>query len=459
MIEHFFKVDVDGNITPLNNIVHVNGDNIPDGIVHDIAVRYLIEKIHPIAFSEKDDIYVYINGVYKEGGCTLIKEILNKGLLTFRNEWSQPIVTKKETEEIIEKIRFNCMCDRSEFDKDLKIINMKNGLYNWATGEFKEHDPNYKSLIQIPVIYDLSADCPTIIDVMMDIIPKEYYELCLDYITYLLYRSYNIKSFIMLYGPPGTGKSVFMDILKNFVGANNCSYQSLFSLVNNKYSFAELYGKLLNVCGDLDGTAISQTGLFKQATGRDMLQIDRKYLSQLAFYNFAKFLFGTNVAPVIKDESNAFIKRLVIIKFLRVFKEEEYDFERIDRCSTPEELSGLFNLVVKRMPELIRRNALINTPDENFTRAEYDALSDPLKMFARDCIFEDPESKGIFKTYLYKQYSDLCIRFKAIPLHYNDFNRELQKHVTYIKNGQKVNNRTYKRQAAWSNVSLTHVYD
>lgn len=444
---------------PLVHIIKLNDDAKPETIIHDLAVNYLINLLHPISFSENEDIYFYFNGVYRSGGCSIIKQVLNKGLLPYRNEFSEPIVTKKQTEEIIEKIRYLCMTDRNEFDTKLEFINMANGIYNWKTGEFLDHTPDYKSMIQIPVVYDPNATCETIIDVLKDIIPKHQYELCLDYVAYLLYRSYSIKSFLMLYGPPGTGKSVFMDLLKNFVGSNNCTHQSLFSLVNNKYSFAELYGKLLNVCGDLDSAAINQTGLFKQATGRDMLEIDRKYKDMLKFYNFAKFLFGTNVAPPIKDESNGFIKRLIIVKFLRVFKEEEYDYARIDRCNSPEELSGLFNLVIKRLPELVKRNALINTPSEQDTRKEYDALSNPLKIFIRDCIFEDPESFGFFKHTLYIEYVKFCKKFKTEPLVFNDFNRALKKEATYIEPTQKMNRQIGKRQAAWKNVNLTHFYD
>ena len=47
--------------------------------------------------------------------------------------------------------------DRSEFDKDLDILSVKNGLINIRTGEFKDYDPNYLSLIQLPIPYNPKA--------------------------------------------------------------------------------------------------------------------------------------------------------------------------------------------------------------------------------------------------------------------------------------------------------------
>lgn len=397
--------------------------------------------------------------MYQTGGTALIKQILNVGLFPFRDINNEPVISIKQSNEIIEKIKYLCMDERENFDKDLNIINVKNGLYNWKTGEFKEHTPDYKTMIQINIIYNPEATCPVIDEVLREVIPKDKYNMCMDFIAYLLYRNYNIKSFLLLYGPPGTGKSIFMDLLVKFIGESNCAHQSLDSLTNNKYAFGKLYGKSLNVCGDLDQNAITKTGWFKAATGRDKLSIDQKYKDMLDFYNFAKFVFGTNIAPPVNDNSNGFIKRLLIVMFLRVYKREESDFTRICKMHEEKELSGLFNKVIKLLPELVNRNYITDTPTEEETKKEYDALSNTILMFSNKCIFEDPESYGIFKTTLYQEYVKICKKFVVVPLEMNAFNKELIKLNPYIRGGQKMNKNLSKRQASWQNVSLTHWFD
>lgn len=47
-----------------------------------------------------------------------------------------------------------------ESEKDLKHINVKNGMLEWETGKLKPHKAKYFSLYQFPVTYDPEAKCP-----------------------------------------------------------------------------------------------------------------------------------------------------------------------------------------------------------------------------------------------------------------------------------------------------------
>jgi putative DNA primase/helicase len=421
-------------------------------------VSYFLNTIKPVAFSS-DDIYYYDNGVYVPGGETLIKQILNKKLIAYKTEYGDPVITRKQSKEIIEKIRYCTMIDRSEFDKDLNIINMKNGLYNWVTGEFKEHDPEYKSLIQIPVIYSINAECKTTLEILKEIIEPKYFTLCLEYIAYLFYRGFPIQNILILYGPGGTGKSVFLDICTGMVGDTNYASISLQDMANNKFSIYELYNKLLNICGDMGSSKLLDTDVFKRATGRDTINGEQKYKDTFKFKNFAKMILSLNIVPPTNDFSSGFSRRLIIIQFLRKYKKEEYDYERLAKLKDPVEISGLFNTVIKLLPDLIARSYLTGAPTEEETNRLYTTLSNPLLVFCRECINEDPESYGIMKTYMYKKYAEFCKRFKTLPIPFSDFNKELQKQSPYIKTISKMNPEEGKRKAAWANVSFTHVWD
>jgi putative DNA primase/helicase len=248
-------------------------------------------------------------------------------------------------------------------------------------------------------------------------------------------------------------------MMRNFIGEENCTNYSLQSLTTKPFSIYRLYNKMLNECGDLDNSAINNTGVFKQITGRDMLAGERKFLDPIYFINFAKCVFSTNECPPIKDNSTGFYRRIIILLFTRKYKQEEYDYERLEKLKSEEELSGLFNMVIKLLPELIKRAYLKDAPTPEETQKLYGALSDPLMLFSRDCIFEDPSSYGIFKATLYQEYCKICNKFKQIPLHMNDFNKELLKLAPYLKTGQKMNKQLQKKQSSWIGVSLTHLYD
>lgn len=102
-----------------------------------------------------------------------------------------------------------------KFDADLDVINLKNGLFNWRTREFKYHSPDdpYPSLIQYPIEFDSNAKCPRIDKIIANITPNPVYQKTLkEWIAYCFYRGYPINKALWLYGEGGTGKSTFTKI-------------------------------------------------------------------------------------------------------------------------------------------------------------------------------------------------------------------------------------------------------
>ncbi|HET7642255.1 MAG TPA: hypothetical protein VFK40_02005 [Nitrososphaeraceae archaeon] len=50
--------------------------------------------------------------------------------------------------EVMKFIMRKTYVNLEEFDSNIDIINLKNGLYNWKTDEFLPHSPDYYSLNQ-----------------------------------------------------------------------------------------------------------------------------------------------------------------------------------------------------------------------------------------------------------------------------------------------------------------------
>jgi len=77
--------------------------------------------------------------------------------------------------EVINHIKARTLVDRSEFDKDLDILNIKNGLINIRTGKFKVHYLSYLSLVQLPVQYDPKARPKKIVTSMYNVLYHRTY--------------------------------------------------------------------------------------------------------------------------------------------------------------------------------------------------------------------------------------------------------------------------------------------
>src|SRR5208283_6040548 len=96
----------------------------------------------------------------------------------------------------------------------------------------------------------------------------------------------------MLYGVGSNGKSVFLALLESLVGGDNLSSESLQRLEFDKYITAKLYGKLVNICGDIPDIKMNKSEIFKKLTsGLDSIDAKNKYQDPFKFRNTAKLVF------------------------------------------------------------------------------------------------------------------------------------------------------------------------
>ena len=119
----------------------------------------------------------------------------------------------------------------------------------------------------------------------------------------------------MFVGDGRSGKGKTLLLLKKFIGANNCSSVPLTELTPSSTSVYELFGKKVNMAGDLSFTDLKDTGMFKQLTGRDLITAKRKYLRDFFFENTAKLMFACNELPKVYDTSQGFWSRWMLLRF------------------------------------------------------------------------------------------------------------------------------------------------
>jgi putative DNA primase/helicase len=317
---------------------------------------------------------------------------------------------------------------------------MANGLYNWKTGEFLPHTPNYPSRIQIPVSYDPTATCPTIEEFFQIVFKEEDVPKIIEFIAYCLYRGYPIQKIFILLGKGGTGKSFLFSIIMSFVGKENFFSISPQELTKDRFAGADLYRKLLNVVPDVGDEKIAQTALIKSLSGRDdNVRAQRKYGDPFEFVNFAKLIFGLNRLFETTDKTTGWYRRVEIVRMDHVLGETELSKEFLDKLTSPKELSGLFNLAIKTLPDLLKRNAFTNeTPLEEMAE-QYEASSNPMKYFCEHFLMNVPQER-IEKEELFNKYK----RFLKMAGHpvpkksdnnsaINNFGRYIHQNVDWLK--------------------------
>jgi putative DNA primase/helicase len=185
----------------------------------------------------------------------------------------------------------------------------------------------------------------------------------------------------MLYGVGSNGKSVFLALLEYLVDEENVSAESLQRLESDKYRTAKLYGKRVNIYGDIPNTKMNKSEIFKKLTsGMDLIDAENKYQDPFKFHNTAKLVFSANVLPE-GTQDKAFYRRWVLINFPNNFEGENADKLLLTTLQTPEELSVFLNLALEGLKRLRENDKFSNEKSIASTQKEYEFNSNPIASF------------------------------------------------------------------------------
>lgn len=283
--------------------------------------------------------------------------------------------------EIINKIRRRTYISRLEFDKNSNILNLKNGLLNIMTDEFVEHNPKHLSLVQLPINYNKKAKCPNVIGFLGQILrPKDVFTV-LQLFGYCLYKTAKFEKAVLCYGNGDNGKGTLLKLFEHFLGIQNISHASLQELNNERFAGADLYGKLANICADLRAEKLTNTGNFKMLVSGDTIRAQRKHGQHFDFSNHAKLIFSANEIPESADQTYAYYKRWIILVFNKLYQGDERDTNLIYKLITDEELSGLLNLAIIALRQLIKDNGFIHIDDVQTIQREYNQNATAIEDF------------------------------------------------------------------------------
>ena len=242
----------------------------------------------------------------------------------------------------------------------------------------------------------------------------------------------------MLQGEGANGKSTWINVMRSLFGKENVANVSLQSLCRNRFSIANLQGKLANMHADLTEKGLRETGVFKMLTGGDAIDAERKFVQgRVKFVNHAKLIFSCNqIPPVMQDDTMALWRRWNITEFQRVFDEETADKNILKKLTQPLELSSLLNNALDGLKRLLENGLFSNHKNIEETRAEYISKSDPIWGFAEQKLVMESDSFEQ-KRIVYEAYTEYCRQRKLPIAPSNVFSRDLKKFVSF-RDGQRM---------------------
>lgn len=388
------------------------------------TARFLNEKFNFKCLEDTETLWVFTNPTYEIKGRTFVKERLEENLENY--------LKKKDKEEIIESLRNKNYIERKSIRNKKKYIPLKNGWYNLEEDELQDPDPDIFMTNSIPWEYDEDASCEKVKEFLHDVVEDEDVKVLQEMMGYCLYRDYPIAKAFMLLGSGKNGKSTFLNLVERFLGENNIANPSLHTLVENQFSVIELYNKLANIHADLSGGDIDDLGNFKMLTGGDTIRGEKKFKQRkIRFKNYAKLIYSANELPYIKQTSYADWRRWVIVDFPYKFTEEDDEHKDkdpniLDEIIVDEQMSGLFNWVLKGLKRVLENGDFSNTEKTEEIKEEWLTRTNPLEVFVEKYT-EQSEGEYILKDELYKYYLIFCEKYGSSSLDKNVVARKIPK--------------------------------
>jgi putative DNA primase/helicase len=433
-VEHFLGIEKVGDSKETKEAKRLEKERIKKEKLkqREDYVDELITEWNLKTMQDTDEIYYYEKnrGIFLPHAEHMIKSTLEEkfGYDDPTNPDSIPL-TNNDIKEYLGHIHRRTYIDRNAFDPDIEWIGTQNCMVNLLTGESREFNPEFLCTVSLPVRFDDSPEtrktqlaecailgsaaigsCPRIMKFLYDVMSPEDVETVLDFIAYCLWRHYKFAIWILFNGAGQNGKSTLINLITKFLGGDNVSSESLHRLLENRFAVAQLYRMLANVDADLSSETLRNTGILKKLTGNDEMPAEIKFLTPFKIRSHAKLIFSCNTMPETKDTTDAYFRRLVIINFNKQFFGKTDDVNLLQKLTTPEELSGLFRVVLSRLPRVLK-NGIRTTSNRTMTTTyeKYIGNIDPAELFHEKALNKSGNPDDTPTKYeVYESYKLFC---------------------------------------------------
>ena len=368
---------------------------------YDILVRDLIEEFTLITFTDIEDTWIYDAEakIYRDTGVSTVKTFIRKALGEF--------FRKSFAEETIYQLKIATYVTRKDMVPPEELLNLRNGLLNIKNRDLLPHTTDWFFLSCSPTVYDPEAEAPEFKKLLAWInCLKE--KTLQEFSGCLLLSTPKYKKAGFIYGPTDGAKTTWTNAILNVIGPDAVCGIAIQNL-DLRFQSQRLYGKKVNMCGDLGAEVFSRIAMFKRTTGGDILESEIKGKNKpLSFIWNGKHLFDANDLPkaVGEADTDAFYNRLLLFPFSRVVPKNQIDRDLPSRLAA--ETSGILNWMLEGLDRLEANKGFTDQTDIEEIKAQYKRAADSVYCFAIDCC-EIIQGKYVPKMESHRLYAVYCI--------------------------------------------------
>jgi len=306
------------------------------------------------------------------------------------------IINPKERTLILNALK---QTGRKRIPKDAKPtwLQFKDKIYDLETNELFDASPEY--FITNPIPYEVEMekyDTPNMDRIFTEWVGEENVEKLYEIISYCLLPDYPINRIFCFIGGGMNGKSKFLELLRKFIGTDNCCSTELDTLINSRFEVTRLHKKLVCQMGETNFSELNKTSILKKLSGGDLIGFEYKNKNPFEEKNYAKIIIATNNLPTTSDKTIGFYRRWMIIDFPNRFTEKKDILSEIPE----EEYNSLALRCCVTLRSLLENREFTNEGSIEERMSVYESRSNFLKQFLKEYTVESTQghiTKSDFK--------------------------------------------------------------
>jgi len=301
-------------------------------------------------------------------------------------------LTINESREVMTVLREEAPRVSRCSDRDLIAVN--NGIFDYRTKKLKPFDPEYVFLSKARVDYNPNALSPGIqtpdgdtweVEEWMETLSDdpEVVNLLWEILGAIVRPHVRWNKSAWFYSEQGNnGKGTLVELMRNLVGT--ASYASIPIADFGKDFLLEPLTRASAILVDENdvGTFIDRAANLKAIITNDVISINRKYKTPIAYQFWGFMVQCLNGFPKIKDRSESFYRRQLFVPFTKTFTGAERRYIKDDYVGRDEVLQ----YVLKRVLHM-DYHVLSEPEATKLVLDEYKLANDPVRAFWDE--FED----------------------------------------------------------------------
>ena len=323
----------------------------------------------------------------------------NKGIYvtseeTFRNiaRKYNYTLTQKDFNEVLLVLKDKAQRVKRTQDRDLIAVN--NGIFNYKTKQLMDFSPDYIFMSKSKVDYNTNAQNVTIhnpddntdwnvedwIKELSD--SQEIVNLLWEILGAIIRPHVRWNKSAWFYSVTGNnGKGTLCELMRNLCGEG--SYASIpISDFSKDFMLEPLIRATAIIVDENDvGTFVDKAANLKAVITNDVIAMNRKFKTPIAYQFFGFMVQCLNEFPRIKDKSDSFYRRQLFVPFEKCFTGAERTYIKSDYMSRKEVLEYVLYRVLNM------NYYVLSEPTEcTNVLTEYKEYNDPVRQFTEEVL-------------------------------------------------------------------------